>query len=267
MTAMDLIERFEPGLVVCDMSLEVGSGMDIIRFLALRALPCQVVVFTSFDEMISPVEGFPVRVVSKPDFERLEQALDAAILDANEAVVVRERRQLVRSTPNPGLRQDSGLDDPSEFYRQLAEAVRGDVLLTVRVTDDDLTEVAGALRKAVRVQDLLIRRHDELTALLIGGGPAGARPRSFADSPRPIHRPLTGRPSSSSTPPCRTPSRPSSNADRQAVESHGLGLRCVDVVGGHGSSDVAALAGIAAERDDPLELLLGLDTFGDDCLV
>ncbi len=174
MTAIDLIERFEPGLVVCDMSLEVGSGMDIIRFLAERAIPCHVVVFTSFDEMVSHVEGFAVRVVSKPDFERLEHALDAAILDATDAVVVRERRQLVRATPNPGLRKDSGLDDPSEFYRQLAEAVRGDVLLTVRVADDDLTAVAGALRKAVRVQDLLIRRHDELTALLIGGGPTGA---------------------------------------------------------------------------------------------
>lgn len=173
-TAVELIERFEPGLVVCDMSLASGSGMDIIRFLAERPLPCQVVVFTSFDEMVSPLEGFAVRVVTKPDFERLERALDAAILDATDTVVGRERRQLLRSTPNPGLRQDSGLDDPSEFYRQLAEAVRGDVLLTVRVAEADMAGVTGALRRAVRVQDLLIRRHDELTALLIGGGPAGA---------------------------------------------------------------------------------------------
>lgn len=171
--AIDLIDRFEPGLVVCDMALAVGSGMDVIEFLAGRHAPCKVIVFTAFTELCRPVEGFSVRVVSKPDFERLEQALDDAIRDASQVAVAGERRRTFRPRPTPGMRQPTGVDDPAEFYRHLAEAERGDTLLSIRVEEEEVADVVRALRAAVRVQDLLIQRHDRLVVLLTGGGSDG----------------------------------------------------------------------------------------------
>ena len=168
--AIELLDRFGPDLVVCDMALAAGTGMDVIEHLGETGARCRVVVFTAFEDMTHPVAGVAVHTVVKPDFAHLERALDDAIAAAGEDGEGADRRRPVRPVAPPSMRSATGLDDAAEFYRELSEASAGDVLLAVAIGGADDIQLGDALRTAIRAQDLLIRRHEQYVMLLIGGG-------------------------------------------------------------------------------------------------
>ena len=52
-TVSDAVEEFEsqgPDVVVLDLSLREGSGLDVLRVIKLRKPGCQVLVFTGHDQ-------------------------------------------------------------------------------------------------------------------------------------------------------------------------------------------------------------------------
>ena len=163
-----LIERFEPDLVVLDLALAQGTGMEVIQFLEQRPDPTRVIVFTAFDGVVAADQAF-VSVVRKPDFIGLERAL----LSTDSGDPAGERRKPVRSVPPTGRRSDDGTDEPDEFYRLLADAHPTDTLLGIDLHGLDV-DVAREVRRTVRRQDRLLRRGTSLLALLIGGTAAAA---------------------------------------------------------------------------------------------
>ena len=168
--AIALVERFAPDLIVLDLSLEHGSGMDVVDFIAGREHPTDVVIFTSFDGVVDTEHAF-VRVVRKPGFDELERQLDD---DGRRLAPGGERRRSARVVAPPVQRSPRGLDDPDDFYRILADAHPTDSLLAVSVDadhQDAADELASTIRLTIRIQDRLLRRGDQLVALLIGGRP------------------------------------------------------------------------------------------------
>ncbi len=65
-----LLARFRPDVVVLDLTLRFGSGVDILGGLARLPDPPHVIVFTAYDGL-APVPRSGVDVVHKPDFEGL----------------------------------------------------------------------------------------------------------------------------------------------------------------------------------------------------
>ena len=171
--AIALLDRFQLDLIVCDMALEAGTGMDVIEHLGHADSKCRVVVFTAFEDMTHAVPGVPVHTVIKPDFDHLERAIDDAIGAARDVGDGTDRRRPVRAMAPPTMRAATGLDDAAEFYRELSEANAGDALLAVAIEGADEAGLSDALRTAIRAQDLLIQRHDQYVMLLIGGGDDG----------------------------------------------------------------------------------------------
>jgi CheY-like chemotaxis protein len=172
--AIDLIDRFGADLVVLDMSLAGGSGIDVLHHLReVRGGEAQVVIFTAFWDAARDLRGAGVRVVEKPSFDDLEQALDAALADLGTPTVDRDRRREVR-TMWAAIRSASGLDDAADFYRAVASAEPGDVLIGVPVADVEVDAVARAVRKLVREQDRMTVRDATLVLLLVGGADDGA---------------------------------------------------------------------------------------------
>ena len=172
--AIDLIDRFGANLVVLDMSLAGGSGIEVVHHVReVRGAEAQVVIFTAFWDAARDLRGAGVRVVEKPSFEDLEKALDAALADLGSPAVDRERRREVR-TMWAAIRSTSGLDDAADFYRAVASAEPGDALIGVPVADVDVDEVARAVRKLVRDQDRMTVRDATLVLLLVGGADDGA---------------------------------------------------------------------------------------------
>lgn len=170
--AIGLIERFRPTLLVIDMALQTGHGIEVVEQLRDLGVSCQVVVFTSYAEMARPVDGVSIRVVEKPDFERLESTLDAAIADVRSVRLFKDRRRPVRDI-SPAYVDAEGLVTLDDFYRDLADARPGDALLGIDVTGEGTSSVVRALRDAIRVQDRIALRHDTLVVLLVGGGDEG----------------------------------------------------------------------------------------------
>jgi CheY-like chemotaxis protein len=172
--AMHLIDRFAPELIVLDMSLAMGSGLEVLEHVRQRDLPCQVVVFTAFGPSTRDVQARGVHVVEKPDFEGLQRALDAALheLDAPTATGT-ERRRSTRQLAPAASRSPSGLDDPAAFYRALGDAEPGDALVSLSVEGADEHGLPSAVRAAVRAQDLVTVRHGALVVLLVAGGADG----------------------------------------------------------------------------------------------
>jgi CheY-like chemotaxis protein len=162
--AIALIERFAPDLIILDLSLEHGTGTDVIDFIARREVPTEVIIFTSFDGVVDTEHAF-VRVVRKPGFDELELQLDD---DHRRLAPGGERRRTTRAVTAPVSRSARGLDDPDDFYRILGDAHPTDSLLAVS-TADDADELAATMRSTIRVQDRLLARGDHVVALLIGG--------------------------------------------------------------------------------------------------
>lgn len=170
--AIALIERFKPTLVVTDLALAGGTGMEVVDFASSEGSRCQVVVFTSYDSDIRATARPRVRVVAKPDFELLERALSAAMeVDHTDDGVTGDRRQSSGASARHRAREAGGPDDPSEFYRLLGEAIAGDSLLVIPVppsADGDFA--ARRFVELTRAQDRVIRRRDCVVVLLTGGG-------------------------------------------------------------------------------------------------
>lgn len=161
-----LLDRFEADVLVLDLFLRHGTGGDVLAALARRPDGPRIVVFTAYDS-IAPVPGERVDVVHKPDFDGLARCL--ASLRERTA---ERRRHPVRTVPGPGR---PGIDDAAGFYRVLNDAEPGDVLVSVRTSGLDPTELVGALRRTVRVQDRVHPRSGDVLLLLIGGGEAAVR--------------------------------------------------------------------------------------------
>ena len=177
LAAMDLIERFEPDVVVLDLALAQGTGTQVIDFLDRRPAPTRVILFTSFDDFVHDDHSF-VTVIHKPDFDALEEALRDPGVDDGPASS-EDRRQPVRTVPPADRRLDDGTDHPDEFYRLLAEARPTDTLMCMDL-DGLEGDVVPDLRRTVRQQDRLLRRGRSMVFLLIGGtdaAPAAVRRR------------------------------------------------------------------------------------------
>lgn len=163
--AIDLIERFEPDVVVVDLGLAQGSGKEIIDFVAALEHSPRVIVFTSFDGVgISAPPGL-VQIVLKPDFELLGRCLDSPPPEAPRG----ERRRPARTVSAPGPREPSGADRADDFYQTLADAQPDDTLVAVSLRGLDAATVVEQVRRTIRVQDRLVARGHAVVVLLISG--------------------------------------------------------------------------------------------------
>jgi CheY-like chemotaxis protein len=163
--AVSLVDRLSPDVVVVDLSLATGSGLDVARELAGRAGGPAVIIFSAFDSGVSAGSG--LRVVHKPSFDDLERALDEVVQLTMRGT---DRRRRARAVPPPVGRDDDGIDETSEFFRVLVDSMPDDSMIAVCTDGLDVTEAALALRGVLRVQDRVAVRRRWLVALLIGGG-------------------------------------------------------------------------------------------------
>ncbi|MFP5320525.1 MAG: response regulator [Acidimicrobiia bacterium] len=160
--AIEQVERLQPDVVVLDLSLKGGTGLDVIQQLRRSSgTPPYVVVFTAYDAPTG-LEGDFVDVVRKPDFDHLVERLTSG------ARRRAERRRTTREVPGP----KGSVDDVNDFFKVLASAHPGDQLVRFTAGDAVLDEVAGAVRRSVRSQDRVLRRSDDVLAILIDGGSA-----------------------------------------------------------------------------------------------
>jgi CheY-like chemotaxis protein len=158
-----LIDRFEPDVVVLDLNLRHGTGVEVLDAIGERRKRPHVVVFTAYDTL-APVAGEGVDVVHKPDFERLSGCLSSV------GERPRERR---RPPARPIPSGPSPVADQTGFYRVLNEAAPTDVLVSVPAAPGELQEVAAAMRTLVRGHDHVVTRSGDVLVLLVGGGPEG----------------------------------------------------------------------------------------------
>jgi NarL family two-component system response regulator LiaR len=199
-SAVEMVLRFRPEVLIMDLALAWGAGTQAIRDLREAGSPVEIVLFTSWAADSPEVRAADVRaVIEKPDIAALEQVLDdlAAGLVA-ESPAGTDRRSPVRprpSFPPHGRVTASGLEDPETFQDAVLDLVPGDAVLVVhvagienpvdwfeRVAATDLSlSVAAMLRSLVRVQDRLAVRElsdDEqprdLVVLVLAGRRAGA---------------------------------------------------------------------------------------------
>ena len=163
--AIRLIDRLSPDVVVVDLSLTTGSGLDVAREIAARDGGPAVIVFSAFDSAVGAGSG--LRVVHKPSFDDLERALDEVVQLTMRGT---DRRRQSRAVPPPVGRHDDGVDEMSEFFRVLVESMPDDSMIAVCTDGLDVTEATRALRRVLRAQDRLAVRRRWLVALLIGGG-------------------------------------------------------------------------------------------------
>ena len=166
--AIDLIERFQPDVVVVDLGLAQGSGKEIIDHVGTLDDPPRVVVFTAFDGVGITAPAGAVQIVLKPDFELLGHLLDSAPPEERRG----ERRKPTRALPVPAPREPSGADRPDDFYRILADARPDDTLLSVSLTGLDALITVEQVRRTIRVQDRLVARGHAVIVLLVSGAAA-----------------------------------------------------------------------------------------------
>ena len=197
--AVDLVERFAADLLILDLSLGVGGGMDALDRLRERDIPCAVVVFTSFAGERDAVLAAGARaVIEKPEFGVLEAEVErvAAELTNGSAgpSLRRDRRRVTAPHPEmpPAERPSpSGLEPRSTFKAGVESLVAGDEILVVAVNGldeigtsaaralmaaDHRLAVARLLRETVRAQDRVSVDEDlNFVVLLIGGLPEAAQ--------------------------------------------------------------------------------------------
>lgn len=157
--AIEQVERLHPDVVVLDLSLRGGTGLDVVDRLRRSAEPPYVIVFSAYDVPMG-LGGDFVDVVRKPDFDRLVERLTSGARRQTE------RRRATREVPGPPGR----VDDVNDFFKVLAAAQPGDQLARFCADAPVLDEVAGAVRRSVRSQDRVLRRSGDVLAILIGGG-------------------------------------------------------------------------------------------------
>jgi chemotaxis response regulator CheB len=198
--AVDLVTRFHADLLLLDLSLGAGGGIDALDELRARDVPCAVVVFTSFaGERDAVLAAGASAVVEKPDFAGLEREIQhAALLVAQPATAAtgpRRDRRRGPSDPRPdmaaaGEPSPSGLEPRATFKAALGSSIAGDEVMVI--ADEDLDEVgadgaralfaadhrlavARLLRETLRAQDRLSVDEDaNFVVLLLGGRPEAA---------------------------------------------------------------------------------------------
>ena len=162
-----LLARFRPDVVVLDLTLRHGSGVDVLGSVARLPDPPHVVVFTAYDDL-APVPGNGVDVVHKPDFEGLARCL-ASVGERREEGRT-ERRRPARVVPGATR---AGVDDAPTFYRHLNDALPGDALVSLPVDAAEAERVVEVARRTVRAQDRVLLRSGDVLLLLIGAGDGG----------------------------------------------------------------------------------------------
>ena len=153
-----LTERFTPDVMVLDLALGSGSGLEVIRQLHLHEQQPRVLVFTAFDAVVDVDDTF-VDIVHKPDFDRLEQLLR----DRGGRIVER------RSGAQPASPPASTPDDKDNFFRALASAPPEGWVVSVPVQDDP-AGLATLIRRLVREHDHVLARGNDVLLLLPAGG-------------------------------------------------------------------------------------------------
>jgi CheY-like chemotaxis protein len=161
--ALAFLERFAPDVVIVDLMLHRGSGLTLVEHVRRAHPGAKVIVFTGYDQLIRP-DDHAVEIVVKPDFDRLARILASAGEGHGE------RRRPVRPVEHV-LRS---VEDARAFYQLVADAHPEDVLVQVSV-DGDPADVIQDLRRALRSHDAVLRRTDQVVALLIGGGDESVR--------------------------------------------------------------------------------------------
>jgi CheY-like chemotaxis protein len=199
-SAVEMVLRFQPEVLIMDLALAWGAGTQAIRDLREAGSPVEIVLFTSWAADSPEVRAADVRaVIEKPDVAALEQVLaDLAAGLAAGAPAGADRRQSVRprpAFPSHGRISPSGLEDPVTFTEAVVHLEPGDAVLVVhvagienprdwfeRVAATDLS-LSGArlLRALMRTQDRLAATEldaddqpRDLVALVLGGRRAGA---------------------------------------------------------------------------------------------
>jgi len=172
MQGSDLVRALGPDAVIVDLSLEYGSGHDVIA--AAHEVGARVIVFSAFSESVESLVERGALIVPKPDFLGLENALDVAAVGrgpaANEPRAERRRRP-GRASSSPAGRAVVGAAD--DFYRALAEASAGDSIMTIDVADESAAHsMAPVVRAVLREGDHLAIRDSQLMMVLVGEGPA-----------------------------------------------------------------------------------------------
>lgn len=160
--ALTFLQRFSADVVIVDLVLRYGNGVELVERIRSEHPSVQVVVFTAHDAIAHLHES--IEVVVKPDFDRLGR-----IITSSTARVVGERRRATRPVSPVRVTPDG-----HAFYRLIANAHPDDVLASVTV-DGDGDEIAAALRSALRSHDVVLQRSDRVVALLVGGGPDTVR--------------------------------------------------------------------------------------------
>ena len=160
--AMAFLERFSPDLVIVDLVLRHGSGVQLVEHVRRAHPDVHVVVFTANDAL-AHIDDVAIEVVAKPDFERLSQVIASS--GDRTGDVGGERRRPVRYVGNT----PRSTTDARAFYQLIADAQPDDVLVRVEV-EGDPAGVAQDLRSTLRSHDAVLQRTDQVVALLIGGG-------------------------------------------------------------------------------------------------
>ncbi len=174
--AYDVLARTKPDAAIIDLALRVGSGREVARRAAERG--CRVIVFSAFLDDVDP-HTLGVIAVPKPDFAALESALDALAARGSDEERWRkgnaDRRATTISPDRP--MPNSPVEDPSDFYQALGDARPGDSIMFIDVsptTADATATFAITVRGVIRAHDHLMRRGDQLVALLVEGLPEAA---------------------------------------------------------------------------------------------
>jgi CheY-like chemotaxis protein len=182
--ADQLVSRVQPDVVVTDLALHMGTGLDVLR--AADAHGCHAIIYSAYCDQadLAQFTNRPI-AVEKPYFDRLEAAIDAVARrhaeSADDAGFV-ERRNTVGTTPvaTPPV---APIEQPHEFFSALGNAWPGDGLVAIEAaTSAEADDLGIIVRLLVRPQDHIMRRDRHLTALLIGGGPEA--PVAVADRVR-----------------------------------------------------------------------------------
>lgn len=199
--AVEMVLRFGAELIILDLALPWGAGMDVVRQLRERQANAEIVVFTSWAADSPEVRGAGVKaVIEKPDFEQLETVLQRVAAGGPTVEVAEtgpDRRPPAEDRarfPVPGPTSTSGIEDPDTFDEAVLRLQPQDGLLVVHVAIeyglrgtyprlsgvDTFLATARTLRSILRLQDRLSiteplseDRLPELAVAVLGGGRPG----------------------------------------------------------------------------------------------
>jgi two-component system chemotaxis response regulator CheY len=199
--AVEMVMRFGAELLILDLALSWGSGIDVVRQLRERETSAEIVVFTSWAADSPEVRGAGVKaVIEKPDFEQLETVLRRMAEGGPSVEEVEghpDRRPPTEARerfPEPGPASPSGIEDPDTFDEAVLRLQPHDGVLVVHVAldhalrgtypslvgVDTLLATARLLRGILRTQDRLSitepasdDRLPELAVAVLGGGRPG----------------------------------------------------------------------------------------------